>query len=142
MEQVEVVRPARELGVHDGARGDVAEPLGERASLLDRDEHVVVAVRDEDRRSVGLDVVERRRRERLTRPVDRAVVAEEADGARDRGVGVLEAGWKALSFGVSAAVAARWAPAELPATNTTEESAPYSAAWRRAQAIAFFASTR
>ena len=56
-----------------------------------RDEHVLVAVRDEDRRSLGLDVVERRRRERLTRPVDRAVVAEQADGARDRGVGVLEA---------------------------------------------------
>jgi hypothetical protein len=53
-----------------------------------------------------------------------AVVGVEDDGGRDRCIDVLEAGWKRGSFGVRAAVAARFPPAELPATTRVDGSAP------------------
>ena len=49
-------------------------------------------------------------------------------------------GWNAGSLGVSAANAARCPPAELPATNTTAGSAPYSRPCSRTQAITLFTS--
>jgi hypothetical protein len=44
-------------------------------------------------------------------------------------------GWKLGSLGVRAARAASCAPAELPATNSTAGSAPYSGLCSRAQTI-------
>ena len=50
-------------------------------------------------------------------------------------------GWNAGSLGVRAASAARCPPAELPATNSTVGSAPYSRPCSRTQATIFLAST-
>ena len=54
----------------------------------------------------------------------------------------LEPGLESGSLGVRAAAEARLPPAELPPTNSTAGSAPYSSPWSRTQAIAFFTSTR
>ena len=51
-------------------------------------------------------------------------------------------GWKAGSLGVRAANDAMWAPAELPDTNSSAGSAPYSWPWARTQAITFLRSIR
>ena len=54
----------------------------------------------------------------------------------------LEAGLERGSLGVSAAIAARLPPAELPATNSTAGSAPYSWPCSRTHAITFLTSIR
>jgi hypothetical protein len=51
-------------------------------------------------------------------------------------------GWKVGSLGVRAANDAMFPPAELPDTNSTAGSAPYSGPWARAQAITFLRSIR
>ena len=49
-------------------------------------------------------------------------------------------GWNSGSFGVSAASAVRWPPAEPPVTTTYDGSPPYSSMCSLTQAIAFFTS--
>ena len=49
-------------------------------------------------------------------------------------------GWYSGSFGVSAASAARWPPAEPPVITTYDGSPPYSSMCSLTQAIAFFTS--
>jgi hypothetical protein len=77
-----------QLGVDDAARRDSAKRLDKCASVLDEHERVAVAVRDEERWGVCVDV-RPWRGERRVAPVA-AVVAVEAHSGRDGGVDLLE----------------------------------------------------
>ena len=140
MEQVEGVLCPWQLRVDHRLLRGAPELLDEGSGVFHEHERVLVAVRQEERRRVRPEV----RLWRGWQPpvgVGAAVKAVQADEAVTEVSSSSNPGWKVGSLGVRAAMAARCAPAELPATNSTAGSAPYSWPCTRTQASTLLAST-